>query len=250
VQLLVLVLPWTAYGPEQSPFVTVFARLGVPGAAGIMNGVVLTAALSSTNSGLYSTGRILRALAGRGEAPKVTGRMSRRHVPYGGILFTCAVYFAGVILNLVVPHRAFDIATALASLGVLSTWITILVCQLRLRSKAIRGEITRPSYRMPGAPATNLIGLAMLALIVVLMPFATTDQALAFACLPVLAVILWAGWRRVQRRSGAPVTAAAGPGVPGTRASVPHPPVPAPRSREQSRDESRRPRGGTTPRSG
>jgi L-asparagine permease len=93
-----------------------------------MNGVVLTAGLSSTNSGLYSTGRILRSLAGRGETPKFTLKMSSQHVPYGGILLTCAVYFAGVLLNLIGPHRAFDIATALASLGVLATWITILVC--------------------------------------------------------------------------------------------------------------------------
>lgn len=200
VLLLVMVLPWTEYGPDESPFVTVFARLGVPATAGIMNAVVLTAALSSTNSGLYSTGRILRALADRGEAPAIAARMSSRHVPYGGILITCAVYFAGVILNLVVPHRAFDIATSLASLGVLSTWITIIVCQMRLRAMALRGQVARPSYRMPGAPATSLISLALLALVIVLMPFATADQAFAFACVPALALVLWFGWRRVSRR--------------------------------------------------
>src|SRR5580692_1827335 len=128
VLLLLMVLPWTDYSATQSPFVTVFARLGVPGAASIMNAVILTAALSATNSGLYSTGRILRSLAKRGEAPKFTGRMNKQHVPYGGILLTCSVYFLGVLLNLFVPHRAFDIATALASLGVLATWVTILVC--------------------------------------------------------------------------------------------------------------------------
>jgi L-asparagine permease len=200
VLLLVMVLPWTEYSASQSPFVTVFAKLGVPGAASVMNGVVLTAALSATNSGLYSTGRILRSLAARGEAPRVTLRMSSRHVPYGGIMFTCAVYFLGVLLNLVVPHRAFDIATALASLGVLATWVTILVCQMRLRAAAERGELSRPSFRMLGSPATNLISLAVLALVLCLMPFANSAQALAFACLPVLAAILWYGWRRIRRR--------------------------------------------------
>ena len=200
VLLLVMVLPWTDYSAGQSPFVTVFAKLGVPGAASIMNGVVLTAALSATNSGLYSTGRILRSLAARGEAPRVTLRMSSRHVPYGGILFTCAVYFMGVLLNLVVPQRAFDIATALASLGVVATWATILVCQLRLRAAAGRGDLTRPAFRMLGSPVTNLISLAVLALVLCLMPFANSAQAIAFGCLPVLAAVLWYGWRRIQRR--------------------------------------------------
>jgi L-asparagine permease len=199
VLLLVMVLPWTDYSAGQSPFVTVFAQLGVPGVAGIMNAVVLTAALSATNSGLYSTGRILRSLASRGEAPKIAGRLNKQHVPYGGILITCSVYFLGVILNLFVPHRAFDIATALASLGVLATWISILVCQMRLRASAARGELDRPAFRLPGSPVTNLAGLAGLAVVLVLMPFADSEQAIAFACLPVLALALWYGWRRIRR---------------------------------------------------
>jgi L-asparagine permease len=199
VLLLVMVLPWTDYSAGQSPFVTVFARLGVPGAASIMNAVILTAALSATNSGLYSTGRILRSLASRGEAPKVTGQMNKHHVPWGGIMLTCTFYFLGVLLNIFVPQRAFDIATALASLGVLATWTTILVCQMRLRARAERGELQRPSYRMPWSPITNWVALAVLALVLVLMPFANSEQAIAFACLPFLAAALWYGWRRIRR---------------------------------------------------
>lgn len=199
VLLLVMVLPWTDYSANQSPFVTVFAKLGVPGAASIMNAVILTAALSATNSGLYSTGRILRSLASRGEAPRITGRMNKHHVPYGGIMLTCTFYFLGVILNLFVPQRAFDIATSLASLGVLATWVTILVCQMRLRVAAERGELARPNFRMPGSPVTNLAGLAMLALVLCLMPFASSAQAIAFGCVPALVLALWYGWRRVRR---------------------------------------------------
>jgi L-asparagine permease len=200
VLLLLMVLPWTDYSPTQSPFVTVFARLGVPGAASIMNAVILTAALSATNSGLYSTGRILRSLSARGEAPKITSRMNKHQVPYGGIMFTCSVYLLGVVLNVFVPHRAFDIATALASLGVVATWVTILVCQMRLRAVAERGDIERPRFRMPGSPVTNWIGLVALAVVLVLMPFANSEQAIAFGCIPLLVLALWYGWRRIQRR--------------------------------------------------
>jgi L-asparagine permease len=200
ILLLVLVLPWTVYRAGESPFVTVFSALGVPAIGGIMNTVVLTAAMSSCNSGLYSTGRILRALANEGEAPAFTGRLSARQIPYGGIFLTALVYFAGVGLNAVVPSDAFDIATAVASLGVLSTWATLLYCQIRLRARAERGEIARPAFRMPGSPITNWVTLGFLGFILVEMCFDHT-QRLAVLCIPLLAVILWAGWRAIRARA-------------------------------------------------
>ena len=69
----------------QSPFVTFFSKLGVPYVGSIMNIVVLTAALSSLNSGLYSTGRILRSMSMGGSAPKFMSKMSKQQVPYAGI---------------------------------------------------------------------------------------------------------------------------------------------------------------------
>ena len=99
VALLVMLLPWTAYKAGVSPFVTFFAALGVPGIGTAMNLVVLTAALSSLNSGLYSTGRVLRSLAMGGSAPPFVSRMNAAKVPYGGIVVTLAVYLFGVVLN-------------------------------------------------------------------------------------------------------------------------------------------------------
>jgi L-asparagine permease len=203
VVLLTMVLPWTVYSGAESPFVTVFSRLGVPGAGDIMNAVVLTAALSSCNSGLYSTGRIMRALSIKGEAPRFVGRMSRRHVPYGGILFTAVVLVLGVGLNYAVPQMAFDIATSIASLGVVAVWATLVCCQIRLRAAANRGEIERPSFRMPGAPVTNWLTLAFLGVVVALMAFADEASKIAFWSLPAVVIVLFAGWRVVRRRASA-----------------------------------------------
>ncbi|WP_308169648.1 amino acid permease [Acrocarpospora catenulata] len=200
VLLLAMVLPWTTYQAGQSPFVTVFSHLGFPVAGDIMNLVVITAAMSSCNSGLYATGRILRSMALRGEAPGFAKAMSGRHVPYGGILFTAVVLLGGVVLYYFVPERAFNIATAVASLGVVTTWGTFLFCQLRLRQAALRGELARPAFRMPGAPVTNWITLGFLALVVILMPFADPDQRVAFYLIPVLAVAITVGWRVTQAR--------------------------------------------------
>nr|WP_312877602.1 amino acid permease [Lentzea indica] len=203
VLLLTMLLPWHHFTGTESPFVTVFSALGIPAVGDIMNAVVLTAALSSCNSGLYSTGRILRSLAQKGEAPAFTGKMNSRHVPYGGILFTGAAYLFGVVLNYIVPKEAFDIAIAVASLGVVSTWATLIICQMRLRKKAMAGELVRPSYRMPGAPYTSWGTLVFLALVIGQMAFAGTAEKIAFWSIPVLALVLFLGWRYVKSRQPA-----------------------------------------------
>jgi L-asparagine permease len=200
VLMLAMLLPWPFYNGDESPFVTVFSRLGIGGIGDVMNAVVLTAALSSCNSGLYSTGRILRALAEKGEAPKFVGKMNSRHVPYGGILFTSIAYVLGVVLNYIVPSEAFDIAIAVASLGVVATWATLIYSQLRMRQAALRGELERPSYRMPGAPYTNWGTLAFLVLVVVLMGFSDGAEKIAFYSIPAIVVVLVLGWRFVSRR--------------------------------------------------
>ncbi|NUR93004.1 MAG: amino acid permease [Nonomuraea sp.] len=192
--LLAMALPWTAYSAGTSPFVTFFADLGVPWAADAMNLVVITAALSSCNSGLYATGRILRSMAAKREAPGFTAALSSRHVPIGGIVMTAAVFLAGVGLFYVVPERAFNIATAVASLGVITTWGTLVYCQIRLRKS---GNVS--DFPMPGYPYTGWATLAFLALVVALMPFADADQRVAFFLLPVVAAAIALGWKACRR---------------------------------------------------
>ncbi|WP_370936914.1 amino acid permease [Amycolatopsis sp. cg13] len=207
VLLLAMLMPWPFYNGGESPFVTVFSRLGIGGIGDVMNAVVLTAALSSCNSGLYSTGRILRALADEGEAPKFVGKMNSRHVPYGGILFTSVAYVLGVVLNYIVPSKAFDIATAIASLGVVATWATLVFSQMRMRQASLRGELERPSYRMPGAPYTGWATLGFLVLVVVLMGFSDGAEKIAFYSIPAIVVVLALGWRLVSRKRQARTSA-------------------------------------------
>ncbi|MCF6475856.1 amino acid permease [Nonomuraea sp. MG754425] len=195
VLLLAMVLPWTAYRAGVSPFVTVFSGLGVPWAADAMNLVVITAALSSCNSGLYATGRILRSMAMKREAPRFAGTLSSRHVPIGGVLFTAIMFLSGVALFYFLPERAFNIATAVASLGVVSTWGVLVYCQTRLRRTGHRS-----AFPMPGSPYTNWATLGFLALVVLLMPFADEDQRVAFYLSPVLVGGIALGWAAVCRR--------------------------------------------------
>ncbi|MER5887608.1 amino acid permease [Streptomyces sp. NPDC001941] len=208
VVLLALILPYTSYSAGQSPFVTVFDKLGIPGAAGIMNLVVLTAALSSLNSGLYSTGRILRSMSMSGSAPKFTGVMNKGGVPYGGVLFTAAFGILGVGLNYLMPKDAFELVINFASVGILGTWAMIMIVSLLFWRSARRGEVERPGYHLPWAPYTQIVTLCFLATVVVLMWLDGGIGRTTVACLPLIAAALVGGWFLVRRRVRATARAA------------------------------------------
>ncbi|MFG2093381.1 amino acid permease [Streptomyces sp. NPDC048612] len=231
VVLLAMLLPWNAYSAGESPFVTVLSKVGVPAAGGVMNLVVLTAAMSSLNSGLYSTGRILRSMAMSGSAPRFTGVMSRSQVPYGGILLTSGVCVLGVGLNYVVPSEAFEIVLNFAALGILSTWAIIMICHLRFWRKARAGELVRPGYRLPGSPWTESVTLAFLALVLVLMWADGGAGRTTVLSLPLIVAALVGGWFLVRGRVGTLQEAAArSGGAPGTPpgAEAAHPERPRP----------------------
>jgi L-asparagine permease len=198
--LLSLLLPYSSYKAGESPFVTFFGSIGVDGVDAIMNLVVLTAALSSLNAGLYSTGRIMRSMSISGSAPKFAGRMNKSGVPYGGIALTAAVAVLGVILNAVVPAEAFEIVLNVASLGIISTWAMIVLCQMQLARLAARGELLRPAFRMPGAPVTGWITLAFLLAVLVLMAFDSPVGTWTIASLAVIIPLLMLGWRLCRHR--------------------------------------------------
>ncbi|MFI7343564.1 amino acid permease [Streptomyces sp. NPDC050085] len=201
VVMLTLLLPWTAYSSDQSPFVTVLSKIGVPAAGGIMNLVVLTAAMSSLNSGLYTTGRILRSMAMAGSAPSFTARMSRSHVPYAGILLTSTVSLLGVALNAWLPDDAFGIVTNVASLGVISTWCMIMICHLVFVRRAGQGLVQRPSFRLWASPWIELVTIAFLLAVIVMMWFDREGPGRKTILMLIpIACALVAGWYAVRAR--------------------------------------------------
>jgi L-asparagine permease len=200
VVLLALLLPGSVYSADESPFVTVLSKIGVEGAGDVMNLVVLTAAMSSLNSGLYSTGRILRSMAMAGSAPKFTARMNRSQVPYGGILLTCAVCVLGVGLNYLMPSQAFEIVLNVASLGIISTWVIIMVCHLIFVRRAKAGLVTRPSFRLPGSPVTEIVTIAFLLSVLALMWNDPEVGRKTLLLIPVIAAMLVGGWYAIRRR--------------------------------------------------
>lgn len=200
VILLVCLLPWTEYHAGTSPFVTFFQALGIPGIGTVMNIVVLTAALSSLNSGLYSTGRVLRALSLGGSGPRALSKLNKSSVPYVGILTTLAVYLVGVMLNYLIPSRVFEIVLNFSALGIISTWGFILLCQLRLRAAINRGDIAPTGFNMPGAPYTTWATLGFLGFVLVMMAFDYPDGTITIGAIPLIGAVLIGGWCLLDRR--------------------------------------------------
>lgn len=174
--VIMSVVSWRQFHAGTSPFVEVFARIGIPGAAGVINFVLLTAALSSCNSGLYSTGRMLRSLAHRNQAPRVLGQLSSRQVPRAGIVLSAGMMVIGVIINIISPDKAFAYVTSISTMGIITVWIAILLCHLRYRVNVRRGVLPAADYRLPGAPVTTLLALAFLGLVVVLLFFTAAGR--------------------------------------------------------------------------
>ncbi|HXO64779.1 MAG TPA: amino acid permease [Steroidobacteraceae bacterium] len=197
--IIMSLVPWTQLDPKMSPFVFVFGKLGLPGAASVINLVVITAAASSCNSGLFSTGRMLWTLGQRGQAPRVFAALNREQVPAAGIHASAAVMLLGVVLNYLVPERVFTMVTSIALIGTLWTWGIILVAHANYRRAVAAGRAAAAPFRMPGAPLMNWLVLAFLVLVTAML-VRDPDTRVALYVAPVWFGLLGLGyWRFVAR---------------------------------------------------
>ncbi|WP_232668320.1 amino acid permease [Pseudonocardia sp. TRM90224] len=207
ILLLVSMLPTDEYKSGTSPFVTVFDRMGLTWMSTLIQIVLIVAAMSSLNAGLYSTGRVLRSLGMSKQAPAFTLKMSSSGVPWAGIVMTSVVFVFGAVLNALIPD-AFEVALEAAAIGIVFTWATIFLCQLRLRSLVKRGVVPPSPFPMPGHPYTSIFGLVFLALVVVGLAVSGWESSPYFSHkvsflvvvfgIPILALLLWLGWKLVK----------------------------------------------------
>ena len=193
-----LLLPYTEFKADESPFVTVFSKVGVSQMGDIRNLVVITAVLSSLNAGLYSTGRVIRTMSHAGSAPHALGQLNNRGVPFGGIVLTSAVIIIGVIINYVAPGKAFDIAMNLTAVTLVLTWGSMIVAQMKFQKRAEAGEFERPSFRMPWAPVSNWVTLAFLLLVVVLVASGDSIGLWTIIVSIPIVIVVWISWRWVK----------------------------------------------------
>ncbi|MGA4636359.1 amino acid permease [Pseudomonas solani] len=169
--VIMSIYPWNEIGTQGSPFVMTFERLGIKTAAGIINFVVITAALSSCNGGIFSTGRMLYSLAQHGQAPKPFARTSGNGVPRNALLLSIFALLLGVLLNYLVPEKVFVWVTSIATFGAIWTWAMILLAQMKFRRSLSPAEQGKLQFKMWLFPLSSYLALAFLVLVVVLMAF-------------------------------------------------------------------------------
>ncbi|MBU3160461.1 amino acid permease [Clostridium frigoris] len=196
--ILMCLYPWNMVGTQGSPFVLIFSKMGISSAATILNFVVLTAALSAYNSGLYSNGRMLYSLALQGNAPKMLARVSKRGTPYVGILVSSLFTAIAVILNFLVPGKVFLYLISIATIAGILNWTMIMVTQIKFRNKIGPIEAQKLEFKLPFFPYSNYICIAFMAMIVVLMAF-LPDFVYALYLCPAWVIILYIAYKIKKR---------------------------------------------------
>ncbi|ABP33883.1 amino acid permease [Polynucleobacter asymbioticus] len=171
ILVILAIFPWNEVGQQGSPFVVMFERIGLREAAGLINFVVITAALSSCNAGIFSGGRILYSLSSNGYAPAPFGKLSKYGVPHRAVMLTVAVCMSGVVLNYFVPDKAFQYTMAAVTFVGLMVWIAILFTQMKFRRSLTKDQVAQLSYRTPWWPYSSWFALAFIVFVVVLMGF-------------------------------------------------------------------------------
>ena len=166
--IVVAFVPWTETGArvvEQSPFVKVFAQSGIAYAAGIMNFVVISAALSSMNTNVYLCSRMLFSLSRGNYAPQFLGKLGKTHTPIAAIVVSgvCILIAAGV--SKLTPH-AYNYLFGVALFGAMTVWIFILLSHLSFRRKHRALDLP---VRMPLFPWLQLVAIGLLIAILVTM---------------------------------------------------------------------------------
>jgi AAT family amino acid transporter len=166
--IVVTFVPWTETGATvvtQSPFVRVFAHSGIRHAAGIMNFVVLSAALSSMNCNIYLCSRMLFSLSRGGYAPRFLGKLSKKGTPITAILLSGACILTAAGVSKLTP-LAYNYLFGVALFDAMIVWIIILLSHLSFRRRHKAADLP---VRMPWFPAIQIAGLTLLCAVLITM---------------------------------------------------------------------------------
>ncbi|GAB3293533.1 amino acid permease [Parasphingorhabdus pacifica] len=202
--VVVSILPWnqvsTGDDVTQSPFVRLFDIAGVPAAAGVMNFVILTAALSAMNTNLYVTARMTFSLARDGYAPKWFAKLSDSGAPRRALVLSALGLALAAAVSVFAPTTAFPMLLGLALFGALVTWLIIFASQLAFRRRRAAEGLPPSPVRLPGAPVTTVVAMLFVAAVLLTTPFTEQFNTAWKAGVPFLAV-LCVSYYVVRRRA-------------------------------------------------
>ncbi|MBD9654743.1 amino acid permease [Pseudomonas sp. PDM12] len=195
-----LVATLTAGGDSygSSPFVQIFSLIGSDTAAHLLNFVVLTAALSVYNSGVYCNSRMLYGLAEQGNAPRSLLKVDKRGVPVLAIFFSALFTLICVVINYLVPKSALELLMSLVVAALVINWAMISLAHIRFR-KAMQAKGVEPSFKAFWFPFANYLCLAFVLFILGVMLFIPGIRISVFA-IPFWLLFIWCCYQIRLRR--------------------------------------------------
>ncbi|OCA97744.1 amino acid permease [Clostridium beijerinckii] len=186
--VIMSIYPWNSINPDKSPFVQVFAAVGIAAAASIVNFVVLTSAASACNSAIFSTSRMVYSLAKEENAPESMKKLTSSQVPSNATMFSAIVILISVILNFVMPEGVFVLITSISTFCFIYIWAVIVICHMRYR-KTNPELAAKSKFKMPLYPIINYIILAFFAFILVVLAL-NNETRVALFVTPVWFIVL------------------------------------------------------------
>ncbi len=199
--VIMSVIPWFKVDPDSSPFVKLFTLIGVPFAAGIVNFVVLTAAASATNSGIYSNSRILFGLAKQGLGPKVLTKTNSNGVPYLSMLVSSITLLIAALLNFIFPDaiKLFIYVTTLSTVLFLVVWGMIIVSYIAYVKKNPE-QHQSSSFKLWGGKIIAYIVLSFFIFIFILL-FFSKDTRVAIFISPLWFIFLFFYYKKYKNNA-------------------------------------------------
>lgn len=197
--VIMCIYPWNEISTKEaldtSPFVLIFLKIGISPAAHVMNFVILSAAISVYNSGIYSNGRMLYGLAEQGNAPKFFTTLSSNQVPYIAILFSSLCTLVAVIINYLVPDGAFMQVMALATTAAVIMWVMIVLVHYRFRKiHKAQGTADQIFFKAPLYPFANYLCVLFMGMVIFLMTQIESMRT-AVIVLPIWFIVLFIGFK-------------------------------------------------------
>lgn len=199
--VIMSVIPWFKVDPDSSPFVKLFTLIGVPFAAGIVNFVVLTAAASATNSGIYSNSRILFGLAKQGLGPKVLTKTNSNGVPYLSMLVSSITLLIAALLNFIFPDaiKLFIYVTTLSTVLFLVVWGIIIVSYIAYVKKNPE-QHQSSAFKLWGGKIIAYIVLSFFIFIFILL-FFSKDTRVAIFTSPLWFIFLFFYYKKYKNNA-------------------------------------------------
>lgn len=174
IGIMLLIVPWQSAGIEVSPFVKVMEILNIPGASGVMNFIILTAALSAMNSQLYASTRMVFALAQQKQAPSWFNQVNKKGVPSRAVAVSTLGVILAALVKVLSPDTSYAFMMGISMFGAIFTWFMIFVSHLYFRRNWDKRGGRQLPVRMIGFPYLTILGGLLLAALMISTWFTTS----------------------------------------------------------------------------